>query len=251
MRQRNELRAGLNEIENFAAGRFGGAKARTCLRGAVLARAWRLELKTGRALARRQALAANCFLMADECMGWGGWSGLDGKTALSLPDFLTHSPPHQRGRRSTVADLQRFSFIITEYDLVITKTKTHGWRLLSSRGMSSPRPSRLQAETARDLQPIDFDGEVNLFHFVLLRSVGKGAFGKVRELNSPSCLRTRRFSPQVRVVQHKQTRELYALKYINKAKCVKMKAVANIIQERRLLEEVCVLPKLLCIVSPH
>ncbi|EIN06020.1 AGC/YANK protein kinase [Punctularia strigosozonata HHB-11173 SS5] len=68
--------------------------------------------------------------------------------------------------------------------------------------------------------PIDFDGEVNLFHFVLLRCVGKGAFGKVR------------------VVQHKQTRELYALKYINKAKCVKMKAVANIIQERRLLEEI-------------
>lgn len=69
-------------------------------------------------------------------------------------------------------------------------------------------------------EPPDFDGEVNLFHFVLLRSVGKGAFGKVR------------------VVQHKQTRELYALKYINKAKCVKMKAVANIIQERRLLEEI-------------
>lgn len=43
---------------------------------------------------------------------------------------------------------------------------------------------------------------------------------------------------QVRVVQHKQTRELYALKYINKSKCVKMRAVNNIIQERRLLEEV-------------
>ncbi|KAK0501202.1 kinase-like domain-containing protein [Armillaria luteobubalina] len=69
-------------------------------------------------------------------------------------------------------------------------------------------------------QPIDFDGEVTLFHFVLLRCVGKGAFGKVR------------------VVQHKQTRDLYALKYINKAKCVKMKAVPNVIQERRLLEEV-------------
>jgi serine/threonine kinase 32 len=40
------------------------------------------------------------------------------------------------------------------------------------------------------------------------------------------------------VVQHKQSRDLYALKYINKAKCVKMKAVANIVQERRLLEEV-------------
>jgi serine/threonine kinase 32 len=43
---------------------------------------------------------------------------------------------------------------------------------------------------------------------------------------------------QVRVVQHKQSKTLYALKYINKAKCVKMKAVANIVQERRLLEEV-------------
>ncbi|KAF9647211.1 kinase-like protein [Thelephora ganbajun] len=69
-------------------------------------------------------------------------------------------------------------------------------------------------------QPIDFDGEVNLFHFNLLRCVGKGAFGKVR------------------VVQHKQTKDLYALKYINKARCVKQKAVSNIIQERRLLEEI-------------
>ncbi|KAL5531338.1 hypothetical protein ACEPAG_4215 [Sanghuangporus baumii] len=68
--------------------------------------------------------------------------------------------------------------------------------------------------------PVDFDGDVTLFHFVLLKSVGKGAFGKVR------------------VVQHKQTRELYALKYINKAKCVRMRAVPNVIQERRLLEEV-------------
>ena len=40
------------------------------------------------------------------------------------------------------------------------------------------------------------------------------------------------------MVQHKQTKDLYALKYINKAKCVKMKAVSNIVQERRLLEEV-------------
>lgn len=39
-------------------------------------------------------------------------------------------------------------------------------------------------------------------------------------------------------MQHKQTKDLYALKYINKVKCVKMKAVANVVQERRLLEEV-------------
>lgn len=43
---------------------------------------------------------------------------------------------------------------------------------------------------------------------------------------------------QVRVVQHKQSKDIYALKYINKARCVKQKAVSNIIQERRLLEEV-------------
>ena len=40
------------------------------------------------------------------------------------------------------------------------------------------------------------------------------------------------------MVQHKKSMNLYALKYINKARCVKMKAVPNIIQERRLLEEV-------------
>lgn len=28
-------------------------------------------------------------------------------------------------------------------------------------------------------QSIDFEGDPNLFHFYLLRSVGKGAFGKV------------------------------------------------------------------------
>ena len=27
--------------------------------------------------------------------------------------------------------------------------------------------------------PVDFDGEVTLYHFDLLRAVGKGAFGKV------------------------------------------------------------------------
>ncbi|KZV83380.1 kinase-like protein [Exidia glandulosa HHB12029] len=69
-------------------------------------------------------------------------------------------------------------------------------------------------------KPIDFDGEPTLFHFSLLRNIGKGAFGKVR------------------VVRHKKTQETYALKYIDKKKCVKMKAVPNIIQERRLLEEI-------------
>jgi serine/threonine kinase 32 len=50
--------------------------------------------------------------------------------------------------------------------------------------------------------------------------VGKGAFGKVR------------------VVQHKGTKKLFALKYINKNKCIQMKAIDNIISERRLLEHI-------------
>ncbi|KAG7086527.1 hypothetical protein E1B28_002478 [Marasmius oreades] len=69
-------------------------------------------------------------------------------------------------------------------------------------------------------EPVDFDGEVNLYHFDLHRAVGKGAFGKVR------------------VVEHKLTKNLYALKYIDKAQCIRQKAVANVIQERRLLEEI-------------
>ena len=40
------------------------------------------------------------------------------------------------------------------------------------------------------------------------------------------------------MVEHKRSKQLYALKYIDKAKCIKQKAVANIVQERRLLEEV-------------
>ncbi|KAF9007613.1 kinase-like domain-containing protein [Cyathus striatus] len=69
-------------------------------------------------------------------------------------------------------------------------------------------------------EPVNFDGEVSLYHFDLHRAVGKGAFGKVR------------------VVEHKRSKKLYALKYIDKARCIKQKAVANIIQERRLLEEI-------------
>lgn len=70
-----------------------------------------------------------------------------------------------------------------------------------------------------------------------------GALGKVHlakwvALLFPSLLSLLIPSGQVRVVQHKQSKDLYALKYINKAKCVKMRAVANIVQERRLLEEV-------------
>jgi serine/threonine protein kinase len=67
---------------------------------------------------------------------------------------------------------------------------------------------------------IDFNSEVELRHFNLLRCVGKGAFGKVR------------------IVEHRESKKLYALKYINKLQCVKIKAVQNIIRERYILEEI-------------
>lgn len=61
---------------------------------------------------------------------------------------------------------------------------------------------------------------MELNHFQLLRSVGRGAFGKVQ------------------IVQHLKTKRLYALKYINKEKCISMNAVENILQERSILEKV-------------
>lgn len=64
------------------------------------------------------------------------------------------------------------------------------------------------------------DYTVELRHFNLLRCIGKGAFGKVR------------------IVEHKEKKKLYALKYINKAQCIKMKAIQNIMRERAILEEI-------------
>ncbi len=44
-------------------------------------------------------------------------------------------------------------------------------------------------------EPIDFDGEVTLYHFDLHRAVGRGAFGKVRRLRARWALLTpRRFA---------------------------------------------------------
>jgi len=54
----------------------------------------------------------------------------------------------------------------------------------------------------------------------------------------------------VRVVEHKRSKKLYALKYIDKARCIRQKAVANIIQERRLLEEVRCSPSICILLGP-
>lgn len=43
---------------------------------------------------------------------------------------------------------------------------------------------------------------------------------------------------QVRVVQHKQTKQLYALKYINKARISKQRAVNNVIRDNNSWQRV-------------
>jgi len=69
-------------------------------------------------------------------------------------------------------------------------------------------------------KPVEFNGEVNLNHFRLLRVVGRGAFGKVR------------------IVERKDTSLSFALKYIRKDEVVRSESVRNIIRERRMLEHV-------------
>ncbi|CDH57802.1 camp-dependent protein kinase [Lichtheimia corymbifera JMRC:FSU:9682] len=69
-------------------------------------------------------------------------------------------------------------------------------------------------------EELDFSNQVELFHFYLLRVIGKGAFGKVH------------------LVQHKGTLLEYALKCIHKDKCVELRAANNMISERRLLERI-------------
>jgi serine/threonine protein kinase len=61
---------------------------------------------------------------------------------------------------------------------------------------------------------------VDLRHFKLGRSIGRGAFGKVK------------------VVIKRDTKKLYALKYINKEQCIKKRAYRNIFRERALLENI-------------
>ncbi len=118
-----------------------------------------------------------------------------GKLSASQGSGLAHHrpsfpPPHPlpslcistilSPRRSSRLSSPILSFIF----LILTPDTSyhdhHGRCMLSATGTS-----RLNSQLSLPVftlvqQPIDFDGDVNLFHFVLLRCVGKGAFGKVR-----------------------------------------------------------------------
>lgn len=75
---------------------------------------------------------------------------------------------------------------------------------------------------AKEPEELGPDGKpiISLRQFDVMRSVGRGAFGKVR------------------VVKHKATKQLYAMKYINKEKCINQGAVKNTILERNMLEAI-------------
>lgn len=64
----------------------------------------------------------------------------------------------------------------------------------------------------------DVNGEVNFDHFQILRAIGRGAFGKV-------C-----------IVQKKDTKAMYAMKYMNKYACIQKDAVRNVLRELDILQ---------------
>uniref|UniRef100_A0A6Q2Z589 Protein kinase domain-containing protein n=1 Tax=Esox lucius TaxID=8010 RepID=A0A6Q2Z589_ESOLU len=59
---------------------------------------------------------------------------------------------------------------------------------------------------------------VNFDHFQILRAIGKGSFGKV-------C-----------IVQKKDTKKMYAMKYMNKLKCVERNEVRNVFKELQIMQ---------------
>lgn len=61
------------------------------------------------------------------------------------------------------------------------------------------------------------DEEVNFDHFQILRAIGKGSFGKV-------C-----------IVQKKDTKQMYAMKYMHKNQCIERDALKNVLREVDIL----------------
>lgn len=71
-------------------------------------------------------------------------------------------------------------------------------------------------------------------HFHILRAIGKGAFGKVSLLWS--CLGSiLLLSFQVCIVKKKDTKQMYAMKYMNKIQIIRKRAVENVFREIKIL----------------
>ena len=67
--------------------------------------------------------------------------------------------------------------------------------------------SLARSEATSAVPQVDFTGTPSLFFFKTKDNIGEGAFGKVR------------------IVKHRQTKQLYALKYVDKASLIRKRAV--------------------------
>ncbi|XP_019329382.1 PREDICTED: serine/threonine-protein kinase 32A isoform X2 [Aptenodytes forsteri] len=74
------------------------------------------------------------------------------------------------------------------------------------------------ANTSSKSPPFDENEDVTFDHFEILRAIGKGSFGKV-------C-----------VVQKNDTKKMYAMKYMNKQKCVERNEVRNVFKELQIMQ---------------
>ncbi|KAI5693839.1 hypothetical protein M8J75_006492 [Diaphorina citri] len=73
----------------------------------------------------------------------------------------------------------------------------------------------VQSSSNRDT--INIGEDVNFDHFQILRAIGKGSFGKV-------C-----------IVQKKDTKQMYAMKYMHKSQCIERDALKNVLREMEIL----------------
>ncbi|NP_001098517.1 serine/threonine-protein kinase 32A [Bos taurus] len=74
------------------------------------------------------------------------------------------------------------------------------------------------ANTSSKPPVFDENDDVNFDHFEILRAIGKGSFGKV-------C-----------IVQKNDTKKMYAIKYMNKQKCVERNEVRNVFKELQIMQ---------------
>ncbi|XP_032558823.1 LOW QUALITY PROTEIN: serine/threonine-protein kinase 32A [Chiroxiphia lanceolata] len=74
------------------------------------------------------------------------------------------------------------------------------------------------ANTSSKSPPFSGNEDVTFDHFEILRAIGKGSFGKV-------C-----------VVQKTDTKKMYAMKYMNKQKCVERNEVRNVFKELQIMQ---------------
>ncbi|XP_048347205.1 serine/threonine-protein kinase 32A [Sphaerodactylus townsendi] len=74
------------------------------------------------------------------------------------------------------------------------------------------------ANTSSKSPTFDENEEVTFDHFEILRAIGKGSFGKV-------C-----------IVQKNDTKKMYAMKYMNKQKCVERNEVRNVFKELQIMQ---------------